>query len=715
MQTTTTQDIATVNYAGGQAYKQSPEMELLNILLTSFVEDQFYRTADGTINQMKCVLAVSNKMFAAKAAIFARNEFGMRSITHIMAAELAKYIGGEQFSKSFFEKIVRRPDDMLEIMIYYKDHGGNKLSNAMKKGFSEAFNKFDEYQLAKYRGENSKIKLVDIVNMVHPAGCETNKIALAKLINGELINTETWESKLSEAGKQSTSVAEKINERHNAWLGMLKSKRLGYFALLKNLRNILLNQFTVETGDAVEIQAQIGSFRENRLRAEKHLRSQLCKNIALANRESNVKIVVSKDELLKGKQEFRDYKETAAKQIVELKLKRKECFEESQKLKQPLYAKVKDVNVKIRNLKTGRMEDVINLLKNKDFNGNKKKRKLDIIGLYAMIMKEFVAEKVSYLHKIKTLSQAHKYYTSLINGIIQDIKNRKESIYYSMRIARGSRKEKIEYLKQYFGEQMQSLRENEKRQISAFVKKMLRTRNDEMVELACKQLTNKNLIKKSLVLPFRFLTAIKELQGVKETGRNAMIGALNEALEISLDNVPHFEGKTLVVLDVSGSMTCSPDNQKLSPAEIGSVFAAMLYKSNNADLMIFDDDARYIPLNRESSIISLINKIDYSGGGTNFHSIFQRAKIKYERIIILSDMQGWIGYDSPKAVFNAYKARTKANPFIYSFDLTGYGSIQFPESQVFCIAGFSEKIFDVMAVLEQDKNALVNKINSIEL
>ena len=91
------------------------------------------------------------------------------------------------------------------------------------------------------------------------------------------------------------------------------------------------------------------------------------------------------------------------------------------------------------------------------------------------------------------------------------------------------------------------------------------------------------------------------------------------------------------------------------------------------------------------------------------------AKKSYDRIIILSDMQGWIGGYTPKAEFDAYKKRTGANPYIYSFDLNAYGSLQFPESKVFALAGFSDKVFDLMSLLETDRNALVREIEKIEL
>jgi 60 kDa SS-A/Ro ribonucleoprotein len=56
-------------------------------------------------------------------------------------------------------------------------------------------------------------------------------------------------------------------------------------------------------------------------------------------------------------------------------------------------------------------------------------------------------------------------------------------------------------------------------------------------------------------------------------------------------------------------------------------------------------------------------------GGTNFHAIFETANRAYDRIIILSDMQGWVNYNTPTRSFAEYKRRVGANPRVYSFDL----------------------------------------------
>ncbi len=183
-------------------------------------------------------------------------------------------------------------------------------------------------------------------------------------------------------------------------------------------------------------------------------------------------------------------------------------------------------------------------------------------------------------------------------------------------------------------------------------------------------------------------------------------------MDISLCNVPKFYGKTLIVLDVSGSMQ---EHGEKSPHVIGAMFSAVLLKSNDCDFITFSDKASYKNVNTSDSTITIINSIKFASGGTNFNSIFETANKKYDRIIILSDMQGWIGHYSPVKYFEAYKKRTESNPLIYSFDLKGYGTMQFPEKNVFCIAGFSDKTFEVMSLLEKDKKALMHEIEKIEL
>ena len=84
--------------------------------------------------------------------------------------------------------VIVRPDDMLEILAYYEGkYGRSAVPNALKRGMRDSFSKFDAYQIAKYRGETRDIKLVDVVNLVHPEPNDGNREALEALVAASII------------------------------------------------------------------------------------------------------------------------------------------------------------------------------------------------------------------------------------------------------------------------------------------------------------------------------------------------------------------------------------------------------------------------------------------------------------------------------------------------------------------------------------------------
>lgn len=227
--------IKTTSMAGGIAYRQKPEQELMGLIMTSMLSgDSYYEKESDRLKRMNQLLYEVDPEFAAKVVVYTRQEIGLRSITHASAAELATALSGKSFAKDFYRAVVRRVDDITEILSYQKGNG-RKISSAMKKGLAESFSKFDRYQLAKYQGKGKSISLVDAVNMLHPKPTINNATALSELvIHGKLRSENTFEAKLSQAGKSEN----KKEAKEKAWEELVLSERIGYFALLRNLRNI---------------------------------------------------------------------------------------------------------------------------------------------------------------------------------------------------------------------------------------------------------------------------------------------------------------------------------------------------------------------------------------------------------------------------------------------------------------------------------------------
>jgi 60 kDa SS-A/Ro ribonucleoprotein len=239
----------THNYAGGKAFSKSAKTELVGRLLASFLQSTFYQSADVQLGQLVQVAhKVDDPLFLAKASVYARNVFGMRSVTHVVAAVVAKIIRdtnmkngkipaiGKPWFKRYFDKVVARPDDMVEIMSYFLSHYKKPIPNSLKKGFADAFGRFDRYQLAKYRMEGKELTLRKLAKLVWPTITDKNRDAIADLWAGTLSSAgQTWEAKLSEAGK-----AENIAEaKATAWRDLVLEGKIAQFALLRNLRNIM--------------------------------------------------------------------------------------------------------------------------------------------------------------------------------------------------------------------------------------------------------------------------------------------------------------------------------------------------------------------------------------------------------------------------------------------------------------------------------------------
>lgn len=237
----------TINYEGAKAYKNSPKRELLSLVSTCILQDMFYETADDRIERVKnLVKEISKKdsVFIAKLAAFARNELYLRTIPIILIAELAENHNGDDLLRRMVNATIQRPDEMTELLAYVKvkygvDNLGSKaISKQMKLGLSDKFHYFDEYQFTKYKGERKNVSIRDVMFLVHPRPIdEKEKILFNKIAKNELKNTNTWEAKLSEAGK--TDDKQKEITKKEEFEKMIDSGKMGYMATLRNLRNFV--------------------------------------------------------------------------------------------------------------------------------------------------------------------------------------------------------------------------------------------------------------------------------------------------------------------------------------------------------------------------------------------------------------------------------------------------------------------------------------------
>lgn len=238
------------NCMGEMAYALTAKEELVSTVLTTFLGDSYYEKETEIVKRITTKLAEVDPLFAAKLALYARQQANMRSVTHLIAATIAPRLTGLEWSGRFYNKIVVRPDDMSEIVSCYANMNKmdlkkiRRIPNSVKRGFKKALERLDAYQIDKYKMNNRQVTMIDLVNLFHPKPTQKNNEAYKNLLTGKslagLYTTKVLEKEMSKAGQNKTSQADVDAAKSEAIADVLDNVAgMPIMNLLRNLRNII--------------------------------------------------------------------------------------------------------------------------------------------------------------------------------------------------------------------------------------------------------------------------------------------------------------------------------------------------------------------------------------------------------------------------------------------------------------------------------------------
>lgn len=223
-------------HEGGPAIRINAEHELRRSVLSCLLwESEFYESGEAIADRIVRLASALPPKVVADLAIELRSSANLRHVPLLLLSVLAKTgAGTPRIVQDTIEKVIQRADELTEYLAVHAKLSGvtpdkikPKLSAQMKKGLARAFQKFNEYSLAKYDRANA-IRLRDVLFLTHakprdPAQADVWK----RLIANELAVPDTWETQLS-AGADKKETFERL----------IREGKLGYFALLRNLRNM---------------------------------------------------------------------------------------------------------------------------------------------------------------------------------------------------------------------------------------------------------------------------------------------------------------------------------------------------------------------------------------------------------------------------------------------------------------------------------------------
>ncbi|MBC6456383.1 TROVE domain-containing protein [Actinomadura sp. HBU206391] len=233
--------------------------------------------------------------------------------------------------------------------------------------------------------------------------------------------------------------------------------------------------------------------------------------------------------------------------------------------------------------------------------------------------------------------------------------------------------------------------------------------SDEVAAQVAAKLTDRAVIAKSRMLPFRFLSAHRAAPSLR------WAWPLEQALNHSLDNVPRLPGRTLVLVDRSPSMWHAQFSKRSTMpwADAAAVFgAAVALRAQDADLVEFGIENAPIRFRRGESVLKVIDRFRRLNG-TDIPSAVKAHLRGHDRIVIVTDEQtrpgylpsngqGWGGM-APTAIDELIPQSTA----LYMWNFGGYthGATPSGSPNRHTFGGLSDAAFGMIPLLERGRDA----------
>ena len=251
--------------------------------------------------------------------------------------------------------------------------------------------------------------------------------------------------------------------------------------------------------------------------------------------------------------------------------------------------------------------------------------------------------------------------------------------------------------------------------------------NDRIVRHVAAKLADASAIAKARVMPYQLLTAY---QATDSAMPHAIREALQDAMEIAVQNVPRLAGNVIVCPDVSGSMNSSVTGYRSGATsttrcvDVAALISAAVLRHNpQARVLPFEMQVAKIELNPRDSIMTNAQKMaKLCGGGTACSAPLawlNREKAPVDLLLMISDNESWADVARGKnsamlAEWDKIKARCPQAKLV-CLDIQPYATVQaHNRHDILNIGGFSDQVFHLLGAFVAQNNSADFWVEMIE-
>ena len=232
-----------------------------------------------------------------------------------------------------------------------------------------------------------------------------------------------------------------------------------------------------------------------------------------------------------------------------------------------------------------------------------------------------------------------------------------------------------------------------------------------VTRLVAQRLCEPVSVRKARAFPYQLMVAHEQVDAAVP---GEVREALQDAMEIALENVPAIDGRVVVCPDVSGSMQSPVTGHRAGSTtavrcvDVAALVAAALVRKNrDAEVLPFSDAVVPVRLNPRDTVLTNAKVLaGLPSGGTNCSAPLAELnsrKAEAALVVIVSDNQSWVdsaGGGRSTATMAEWETFRRRNPQarLVCLDVQPYGSTQAQEREdILNVGGFSDAVFEVLA------------------
>ncbi|MFG2356400.1 TROVE domain-containing protein [Streptomyces sp. NPDC048521] len=220
--------------------------------------------------------------------------------------------------------------------------------------------------------------------------------------------------------------------------------------------------------------------------------------------------------------------------------------------------------------------------------------------------------------------------------------------------------------------------------------------SDRVAAEVARRISDPDEVRRSRQFPFRYLAAHRNAPSPR------WHDALETALQHSLSHVPALPGRTLVLVDRSGSMFDTPSARtQLNRADSAAVFGtALALRAEHADLVEYGTGSQVVGLTPGQSVLRAVDRF-HDLGGTDTGAAVRRHYRHHDRVVIVTDEQA-----HRSSAVDPFLVVPRHIP-VYTWNLAGYSyGHTAPGRHRHTFGGLGDAAFRLIPLLESGLGAV---------